>query len=133
MRRFGRTALAVLLGTALGTVPSAHAQSVDRHVPRDYAMIGEALAAASSGDRIIVTGGSYQECVTVTGRSDLVIVGRRDPVIDVTGCASGITIADGARIALEGFIVAGNAVHGILVEPTASDVLIAETVIADVP
>ena len=116
---------------ALCVVAAPAAAETDRHVPRDFPTIGDALKAAVSGDRIVVNGGTYQECLTITGLSDLTLFGKKEPVIDLTGCPAGLTIADGARVTIEGFTLVGATLQGILVQAAASEVFIVKTSILD--
>jgi parallel beta-helix repeat protein len=126
-----RFAPAVSLLFALCVVAAPAAAETDRHVPRDFPTIGDALKAAVSGDRIVVNGGTYQECLTITGLSDLTLFGKKEPVIDLTGCPAGLTIADGARVTIEGFTLVGATLQGILVQAAASEVFIVKTSILD--
>ncbi|MGQ0720426.1 MAG: right-handed parallel beta-helix repeat-containing protein [Candidatus Eiseniibacteriota bacterium] len=128
---------AVLAALAASASLPGGAAALTRHVPGEFATIGEALAAADSGDVILVEPGSYAESIVLAeGRGDGVTVQssggaevttisypegeRPDPnesVVTFQRCS------DATRF--EGFTVDGRDVarRGVLVNSNAKPVL----------
>jgi nitrous oxidase accessory protein NosD len=81
--------------------------------------IGHAVAAASSGDRIVVRHGTYPEMVTIP--VTLHLVGRHWPTIDATGQQNGVLITGAAASgsSLRGFRVENATQEGVLAMQTA--------------
>lgn len=129
--RFVAVALLTLACFTTITRP-AEAAGANRLVPKNYATIGLALNASESGDTITVFPGTFSECVTISGLSDISVIGKRGAVIDVAGCSAsaGVTIENGANIVLRGFTLTGATLQGIAVQPDANDVLIDKVTIA---
>jgi hypothetical protein len=103
-----------------------------------YTTIGAAVAAASPGDVIQVTGGTYAEMVTITESISLVAFDGDHPVIDATGLANGIFVngmsaapkIGVANVIISGFAVRNANFEGILVA-NASDVTIVGNHVSD--
>jgi Periplasmic copper-binding protein (NosD) len=91
--------------------------------------IGHAVSAASSGDRIVVRGGTYAEMVTIP--VTLHLVGRHWPTIDATGQQNGVVIAGAAASgsSLRGFRIEHATQEGVIAVQT-SWVTIAGNVVA---
>ncbi|MBD3220956.1 hypothetical protein GF314_06905 [bacterium] len=80
------TSATFLLGLLLAlALPARTSQAIDIAVPADAPTIGEAIALASSGDRILVAPGTYAERIDYSGK---------DLVIESTGGAA-VTVIDG--------------------------------------
>src|SRR5688500_9861160 len=73
-----------------GTAGLSGAGGEVRHVPGEYATIQSAVAAAQSGDTILVAAGTYSENVVIS-TSGVRLVGGGDVVLDGTG-RSGIGV-----------------------------------------
>jgi len=85
---------------ALIAAGASIARAEDIFVPRDHASIGEALAVAQSGDRIVVVGGRHRD-VTVD-KAGVALVGRKATLAGETRITgTGVTVA-GFRFASEG-------------------------------
>ena len=120
------TSLALVL---FGSATFAVADTID--VPADFPTISQAVAAAASGDTVLVSAGTYPECVTVTGVDQLQLLGKRGAIIDATGCGIALTIADGTGSLVKGFDIIGATDHGILVQPAASEWIFNKITIRD--
>lgn len=73
-----------------------------------YSVIGDAVAAASSGDTIVVCEGTYQEQVAISGK-DLTLLGQPGAVIvAVSGAVGAMVDVSGATVTVAGFVVNGN-------------------------
>ena len=85
-------------------------------VPGDHETINGAIDAASNGDTIVVSAGSYPENVQIRGYRDLTIKAKGEVVINpVQG--NGIFIDEECKnITLSGLTVRGNSNIGIFVE-----------------
>jgi len=97
-----RAMLAASLSLILLAAP---ARAVDRLVPSQFATIGAAVAAAVSGDRILVSPGIYQENVT-SNIPNLQFIGK-STVWDGTltnGAAAACLISTGNLVSVQGFI-----------------------------
>lgn len=70
------------LAFAAAAASAAPAFAADRRVPQEYATIQEAVDAASSGDRILVSRGTYNENVVATGKDGLRFQARGKVVWD---------------------------------------------------
>ena len=70
----------VLLMVFLG-IPGVSAEEIN--VPAQYGTIQAAIDGATAGDTIIVSGGTYNENITVN--KQLILTGSGWPVIDGTG------------------------------------------------
>jgi parallel beta-helix repeat protein len=82
-----------------------------------YSTIGSAVAAASSGDTVVVCPGTYSEDVVLTKTIDLVGV---QATIDATGLDNGVVVlASGSRVS--GFTVTDAIGEGILVQGAPGD------------
>jgi parallel beta helix pectate lyase-like protein len=81
--------------------------------------IGHAVSAASSGDRIVVRGGTYAEMVTIP--VTLHLVGRHRPTIDATGQQNGVVIAGAAASgsSLRGFKIEHATQEGVVAAQTS--------------
>ena len=89
-------------------------------MPADYASIGEALAAASDGDTILVGPGTWSESVLVTKRVTIrSLTGNpADTIIDPVGPGSSVRVA-ADDVTIESLTVAGSDFAGIYAEGTA--------------
>ena len=78
---------------ALGFIPHA-ASAATINVPASYATIQGAVNAASPGDTIVVSPGTYQEAVVVAKRLTITGTGTGSgrPVVDAGGADSAITL-----------------------------------------
>jgi hypothetical protein len=108
----------------------AEAAGANRLVPKNYATIGLALNASESGDTITVFPGTFSECVTISGLSEISVIGKHGAVINVAGCPVGVTIENGVNIVFMGFTLIGATLQGIAVQTGANDVLINKVTIA---
>ena len=100
-----RATLVASLTLILLTAP---ARAVDRLVPAQFLTIGAAVAAAVSGDRILVSPGIYQENVT-SNIPNLQFIGK-STVWDGTltnGAAAACLISTGDVVSVQGFIFRG--------------------------
>ena len=122
--------LAILVALVVAIPGSARA-AVTLTVPGDFPTITLALEAAASGDTVLVSAGTYPECVTVTGLDDLELIGKRGAIIDASGCGTAITIADGTGALVKGFAITGATDQGILVQPAASEAIFTKITIRD--
>jgi len=82
------------------------------HVPGDYDLIQEAIAAANSGDEIIVGPGTYDEAIDFLGKAIAVRSsdGPATTRIDATGLdRSAVTcrLGEGPEVVLDGFTITG--------------------------
>lgn len=103
-----------------------------------YTTIGAAVAAASAGDVVQVTHGTYAEMVTITKSLSLVAFDGEQPVIDATGLANGIFVNGMSaapksgvyNVVISGFAIRNANFEGILVA-NASDVTIVRNHVSD--
>ena len=103
-----------------------------------YTTIGAAVAAASAGDVIQVTHGTYAEMVTITKSLSLVAFDGEQPVIDATGLANGIFVNGMSaapksgvyNVVVSGFAIRNANFEGILVA-NASDVTLVGNHVSD--
>ncbi|MCK6503442.1 MYXO-CTERM sorting domain-containing protein [Myxococcota bacterium] len=104
--------LSLLLAPSLAlAVPTpARTWIVDPGGAGDFPTIGEAIAAAESGDRIEVAAGSYAECLDLGGR-DLELVGVEGAeatlLSGAEGCEVTLTAALGEALTLQGLSITG--------------------------
>ena len=108
------------LPIALLALPLPPARAIDRQVPTGGS-ISATLAAAVSGDRVLVEGGTYLEHVTLKNNVQLrggydasFSEGTRDPAVNRTiidGSGTGPAITSGAGIGsgaiVDGFVLSG--------------------------
>jgi hypothetical protein len=113
------------------SVPRAHAAGTTLLVPQQYASISAALAAASSGDTVVVSAGIYPECPVVTGLTAFTLIAKKGALIEATECEAGLTVDDGADVTIQGVTVINATTHGILVNAGASDVKIRKSIVQD--
>ena len=112
-----------MLSLLLGLFSVAGAATITVGSGGDYTTISDAIAAASSGDDIVVSSGTYVESISFQGK-DLTIrseSGALMTTIAPSGSTPAVTIDDGEDDAvLEGFTIAptGGA-RGLLIEGTS--------------
>jgi hypothetical protein len=115
MKRTLGTAVAVLMGIALCSRASVI------HVPADHASIGEAIAAAATGDSILVAPGTYSGPSNrgmSFGGKDLVLVSEAGPLATIIDCQSqgrafGFNTGETVASVVDGFtILKGRAIWG---------------------
>lgn len=97
--------LILLLAVLVPAVSAVHAKSVLR-VPKDFATIQAAVNAASDGDTIQVSKGTYTENVLIEGKSSIRLHGQ-NVLLQGSGAGIGIHVVDSERIRIQGFIVDG--------------------------
>jgi nitrous oxidase accessory protein NosD len=103
-----------------------------------YSTISSAVAAASPGDLIQVTKGTYKEQVTITKSLSLVAFDGAQPVIDAAGLANGIFVngmsaapmIGVANVVISGFAIRHANFEGILVA-NAADVTVVGNHVSD--
>jgi hypothetical protein len=103
-----RPALSIFL-LATSTIPAGPALAVTHHVPDSLATIGEALAASSAGDTVLVEAGTYPETIAmVDGVALLAAQPGERPVIDGSGTGPVVTaVACGSATRIRGFTIRG--------------------------
>jgi hypothetical protein len=110
----------VLCVSASGTVPKGLAKKIGCS-PTVYMTIGNAVAAAASGDTVFVFGGTYDEMVTIDASlSGLSLLGQnpKTTTIDATGLSNGI-FDKASGVTISGFTITDAQHEGILVEGLA--------------
>lgn len=87
--------------TALLLVPAALAATLTVGPDGDHATLDEALAAASSGDTLLIAEGTYAACLDLGGRSlTLEGAGAEATLLDGSGCESAIVADEGESLTL---------------------------------
>jgi len=76
-------------------------------VPGDSDTIQGAVDLAGPGTIIQVRKGVYLESVTISGKTDLTLLGKGKPMIETGGSADGITITGSEGIVVQGFVLQG--------------------------
>ena len=103
----------VILGAVLSGI------AADLHVPKDFATVQEAVDAASSGDRIVISSGVYHESLRINRAIQL--VGEKDGSVIISGASSRQDViyidVDEGEVTLENLtIVGGTESAGIHIE-----------------
>ena len=137
MTRINRTLPAALWGPAaacLLLLPApAHAaqHTVSPSAPADFTTIGDAVAASSDGDIILVGPGAYPEIVDPLGKAIRVVAegGPSVTAIQPPNAPSCVrfVLGEGPDTVVAGFRIGGCDLHGVLVEgasPTLRDLAI---------
>jgi hypothetical protein len=93
-----------------------------------YSSISAAVAAAGSGDTIIVAQGTYTEDVTITKSVSLIGANRENTIIDATGQLNGITIKGTSDLAVSGFTIENAETAGLWIT-NSSRVTISENIV----
>jgi parallel beta-helix repeat protein len=92
MRRLGVVALFLLVALTAAVLPAtAGADTI-----KVTSSIGDAIAAASPGDTIVVPPGTYHEGDLLVTQDDLTLRGSKGAVLDASGHEFGIRVGDGA-------------------------------------
>ncbi|MCF7890714.1 right-handed parallel beta-helix repeat-containing protein [Candidatus Bipolaricaulota bacterium] len=81
-------------------------------VPEDFSSIQAAVDAAQEGDVVILSSGSYEEDVVISGKKDISI--QSQDLREFTTVKGQITVEGSTNIALSGFTVTGPG-HGVAV------------------
>ncbi len=126
-----RLVAAVLFALVLALPTSARAAGQVLLVPAEFPTITLALASALSGDTILVSAGVYPECLTISGLTELDLIGKKGAIIDASGCGIAITIVDGSLVTVKGLAITGADPQGVQVQPGASEVLLTKLRIED--
>lgn len=102
-------------------------------VPADYALITDAIAAASAGDRVCVLAGTYVETVTLDKEIILEGEDRDTTVIDAGGSAPVLSIDEsGSPAVVSGFTLTGGlGSSAVALRSTSSDALIFDLLLED--
>lgn len=116
MTRIGGTAIALTAGvpSAVGAgSPSRGGPPADTVVPDDYSTIQAAVDAASSGDTVLVDGGTYREQVLID--KDLTLKGENGATIEALDSLPTYKLAEsGSNWAPMVFAYGGNISNGIV-------------------
>ncbi len=94
-----------------------------------YTTIQSAVSAASDGDTISISAGTYSECVDLSGR-DLVLVGvsTASTIVDGGGCSAGaFSMTSGETAEISALTITNSSYPAVVVESsilTLEDVLI---------
>jgi len=104
----GILGLVFLLSLAISTV----GLSENLLVPEDYSSIQAAIDAAQEGDAVLLSSGSYEEDLVISGKKNITI--RSRDLREFTTVKGQITIENSTNVALSGFTVTGPG-HGIVV------------------
>lgn len=114
----------------LSCITAITAAGAEIRVPEDYATIQEAIDAAASGDTIIVGPGTYEEDLTISGKSDITL--KSSEGAENTSIRGSILIEDSNGITLDGFtITAPEETNGINVRGEVSGLTITNNVITE--
>ncbi len=81
------------------------------YVPSQYPTIESAVAAASTGDSIIISSGSYAENVVINKSLVLTGAGNSSTFIDGQGIGPGISIVRTTAVAVSGFTIRNPGVY----------------------
>ena len=110
-----RSPPAVAAGLALSALAGAARADTLKVPSEEFATIQSAVTAAGEGDTVVVTGGTWTETVTVSGRINLRILGKGGPVIEPGPSAMGFVVVAGSQfIEISGFTIDG-ALRGVAV------------------
>lgn len=97
---FAASCAAVVLAAA------AAARADTLKVPsEDYPLIQDAVDAAGPGDVVLIGPGTYDETISVSGKTDLTIRGRGRPVIASTSTIFPVLVGGSSGVLLTGFDV----------------------------
>lgn len=100
----------VLLQTTTLALLAAGAAAQNVHkVPQDHPTIQEAVDAASNGDEIQISAGTYHESVLVTGFTSLNFTGKGKVVI-APDASPGLTLDNSSGVFIQGLSVQGGSV-----------------------
>jgi parallel beta-helix repeat protein len=131
-----RTTIALALALPLASAVSAHSATlcVNPKTPTTcWTTIGSAVAAAKSGDTVLVSPGTYKEDVIIGKSISLLGDATTHPTIDATGLANGIYI-DGldnpglAEVTVGRFTVKNANFEGILAQNVSRATIVRNTV-----
>jgi Periplasmic copper-binding protein (NosD) len=107
--------------SALYVSPSGSSGAPDKSCgSAAFATIGDAVAAASGGDTIVVCPGTYRESVTVTGKSLQLV--SRSATIDASGLPEGIVLMgpETAGSSVSGFTIVNARAEGLYADGTSN-------------
>lgn len=122
MHAAARRAVRVL---ALALAPSlaAPALAEDLLVPKQFKTIQAAVDAAQPGDAVVVSKGTYRESVSISGRTNLTVRGKKGAkLLPPSGAGFDVTSSD--HIAIAGFVIdraPGDGIHADTVEAVTVD------------
>lgn len=131
-----RTRMALILTFVIALAATANAATIcvnPKGALGCFKTISSAVAAAKSGDVILVSRGTYSESIWIGKSLSLIGAGRDRTIIDATGLSNGIYI-DGldnpglSEVVISGFTIKNANFEGILVQ-NASTVTIAHNVV----
>jgi hypothetical protein len=100
------------------------------HVPGDSDTIQGAVDLAGPDTIIQVRKGVYTEAVTITGKTNLTLLGKGKPTIETGAANDGITITKSEGIVIQGFVLQ-SVVSGITIQGS-TDVTVTKCRIQDV-
>ncbi len=106
--------LAALLPLALVLAPAAVAKTY--RVPAQKPTIQAAIDAADGDDTIVISKGTYNESITITGKSNIVLKGQGKVTIDGGGAAHAITLDGCDGITLSNIRVRNATTSGIFID-----------------
>ncbi len=92
-------------------------------VPAQFPTIQAAVDASVDGDTIAISSGTYAESVVVSGRSNLVLLGKGKVVIDPPGDVVGLTLEGCTNSSVKGIRVTGASVGILLTGCTGGGVV----------
>ena len=107
MRAFLAAVSAVLLTSGL-----AFAETI-KVVPGEGTPLQDALDQAQDGDVIVVKKGTYNETLSMVGRSDITIIGKGKPVIDATGLGGALYFEAVDGLTVSGLVIRNSSSDGI--------------------
>jgi hypothetical protein len=99
------TTLPILLAAGIALASPAPTSHI-KHVPADFPTIQSAIDAAVSGDAIVLAAETYNEAISIVGKSHLEIRGSAAAKLDASGNDTAIDLSNSDHIRVHGFRIA---------------------------
>jgi len=118
----------LLVMTRMGFISSVMAEPAVIRVPADYPTIQMAIDAASPGDVVLVTSGTYYEHVTVNKSLTLLGEDRTTTIIDGNGTTGNVVSVTANNVVIDGFTIRNSEGGGVYLHQSNGSVITSNTI-----